>query len=60
MICLTPTARLPRRQFLTAAAAAAALTAGANRRPVRAADPLRIGVINDGSGPYAASSGRGA
>ena len=46
---------LGRRQILATAAGATLLS-----RPGRAATPLRIGVINDMSGPYAAIAGRGS
>lgn len=46
-----------RRRLL---AAGAALAASPIFRPARAADPLRIGVINDQTGPYAAASGPGS
>ena len=46
---------LPRRRFVSAAVASGIVPVGA-----RAAGPIRIGVINDMSGPYAAASGRGS
>ena len=49
---------LGRRQVLAASGAAAATLGGIRR--ARAADPVRIGVINDMTGPYAAISGPGA
>jgi branched-chain amino acid transport system substrate-binding protein len=51
-------APIGRRGILAGAAALAAAT-GLPRR-ARAADPVRIGVINDMSGPYAGVSGPGA
>ncbi len=45
--------RLPRRSVL-----AAALTAGAMR--ARAATPIRVGVLNDMTGPFADLSGKGS
>jgi branched-chain amino acid transport system substrate-binding protein len=50
---------LPRRRLISTAAGSA-LAAGIVPSHARAADPVRIGVINDMSGPYAAASGRGS
>lgn len=50
-------ATLERRTLLATAAATAAL---APLRRARAADPIRIGVLGDQSGPYSDSSGPGA
>ncbi|MEI7714158.1 MAG: ABC transporter substrate-binding protein [Rhodospirillales bacterium] len=49
--------RLGRRHAIAGAAAAAA---AGFARPSRAANPLRIGIINDMNGPYSAVSGPGA
>jgi branched-chain amino acid transport system substrate-binding protein len=59
MVHSTGTCRLGRRHFISAAAGSA-LTAGFYPTRARAANPVRIGVINDMSGPYAAASGRGS
>ncbi|MGH7041392.1 MAG: ABC transporter substrate-binding protein [Acetobacteraceae bacterium] len=50
---------ISRRHFV-GAAAAGALIEPALIRPARAAPPLRIGILNDQSGPYADFGGKGS